>query len=122
MSQNKLILKAFNTQLVKFVSGITKIYPNNKQIKSVNSQVDLAMFGAEKLIITVFKQQILPLYKTEILTKDENFFLNFEIPDGSPLKEFECLKEIYKGATTTTKDTMWKYIKILVVLAEKYNN
>ena len=55
----------------------------------------------------------------QILKQDEEFFLTFDL-SGTVLEDLNCLKDVWKQASPATKTAIWKYVKILLVLSQKY--
>lgn len=117
---NKKILIIFNKKLMEFIKEIIEIYPTNKDFKSMRSQLRIVMSSAETIPIEKFKKYVSLKYKTEIETRNEDFFLQLDL-SGTPFASFNYLKDLWKNTSEGTKEAMWKYIELLKKLSDKYN-
>jgi len=109
----------FNKQIKAFFKQITEIYPDIKEIKSIKSQLSMALLADEEIAIKNFYQHLVTKYEKQILSQDEKFFLNFDL-SGTVLSELNHLKNVYLSSTDNTKQCIWKYCKVLTLLSKKY--
>jgi hypothetical protein len=71
-----------------------------------------------------FKEFVYP-YKSQILSKDESFFLNNSfsdsIKDNNSISEMLRIKTIWTSGklTQNDKDCIWNYFKVFIYLIEK---
>lgn len=109
----------FNKKLMEFVKEVIEMYPDNKDFKSMRSQLRMIMSSAENLPIQKFKELVTIPYSKKIYEKDELFFLELDL-SGTPFESFNYLKKMWKTTTPTTKEAMWKYVELLTKLSEKF--
>lgn len=113
--------KTFNKQIKNFFKQITEVYPDLKEIKQIKAQLNMALIANEEIAIKNFNIHLVNKYEKQILSQDENFFLNFDL-SGTVLSELNHLKTVYTSASDNTKQCIWKYCKVLTLLSKKYAN
>jgi len=118
MSKQKYC-QTFNKQIRAFFKQITQIYPEIKEIKSIKGQLNMALIADETIAIKHFNTQLVQKYEKQILSQDEQFFLDFDLT-GTVLADLNHLKGIYQSASPNTKLCIWKYCKVLTLLSKKY--
>jgi hypothetical protein len=127
-------LKIFNTKLQEFVNQLSKMYPEDKHLKKAKVGIRLANTIDEKLIVSHFKTHVLP-HKVKILNRDINGIIEVAHEEvnkiDDKLKEqvnmksdviseiFSETEERYRDMSETSRDAMWNYMKILILLSEK---
>lgn len=119
VSKNQMIVTVFNKKLMEFVKEIVEMYPENKDFKSMRSQLRMIMSSAETLPIEKFKKYVATKYRDNINTRNEDFFLKLDLT-GTPFASFNYLKDMWKSTSNTTKEAMWKYVELLTKLCDKY--
>lgn len=120
-SSKNLLIKRFNNLLFDFFKEIIEIYPNIKIFNSMRVQLRMGLMSNEKLAIEPFYNFLVKINKTEIISKNENFFLNFDLSNTS-LADLNYLKNIWLNASNKTKNAIWKYLQVLTILSEKVMN
>lgn len=115
----QLIAKTFNTQLMAFIKQVCEMYPQNKDLKLLRTQLRLVITSSKSMAIDNYKIHVVDVYGKEIFSKNDKFFLNLDLA-GTPIAHLGQLKQIYVSATQNTKDNLWKYIMLLSKLAQKY--
>ena len=111
----------------KFLERLAMKYPDNKDIKAAARDIKIVN---HTVIINEFYNKLCP-FKERINAKDENFFLteinynNYKDSDTTSEEFGEVITELKKlwyhsSTTDQTKESIWKYLKTLVKLAEKY--
>lgn len=119
VSKNSMIVTVFNKKLMEFVKEIIEMYPENKDFKSMRSQLRMIMSSAETFPIEKFKKYVAIKYRDNIDTRNEDFFLKLDLT-GTPFASFNYLKDMWKNTSETTKEAMWKYVELLTKLCDKY--
>lgn len=113
--------KTFNKQISSFLENLQKILPNERDIKVFQAQLDTALMITPKIVLSSFIEHVYP-HKAEILAKNEKFFLeegNVDIEEDY-LSHAIHLKSLWQNKLTKeNKEVVWKYLQVLVVLAEK---
>ena len=119
MNKSKTELsELFNKQLTSMVKEVIQMYPTVTEFKSLQGKLSTAIMMTPKLVIEVFAQQS-QQYETQIMKKDEQFFLNLDLT-GSPIEEFAHLKHVFNSSTPESKAAIWKYVMVLTKLAKIY--
>ena len=118
MSKQKYI-DTFNKQIKDFFKQITVIYPQLKEIRQIRSQLAGVLLVDKKIAIEHFYNHVVKKYEQQILSQDEEFFLNFDV-SGTVLSSLNHLKSVYTSSTDNTKKCIWKYCKVLTLLSKKY--
>ncbi len=118
------IRTVFIQQLDSFVEEMSGLYPDEKEIMLFAEKYKLVKGVNNKMIIEGFIQYVLPL-KTQILEKNEDFFLNGggqeDIKDDYSNQLKEIIKNVWKNRMTeVNKEIIWKYFTVFVKLSEKY--
>lgn len=114
-------LTIFNTQLKKFISELTNIYPTLQELKIIKTKLNTLYLASDKIVIMTFNEVVVKEFEEKIMNKDEKFFLNMDL-SGTPLEEFNQLKNVYIRSTDNTKEVIWKYIHLLTKLCKKYSS
>ena len=117
-------VKKFNKVIISFLDELLAILPEEKNIKVFKNQLSAVEYVSETKIIKSFIEYGYP-YKTHILSKDESFFLkygNVKV-EGDYMSEALQLKRLWETKLSKeNKEVVWKYFKVLILLAEKYMN
>ena len=118
-------LSAFNTQIFSLVDELIEIYPEDFDFKTFKNSAEMLKKANARAIVELFNQHIY-IHKDKILAKDESFFLNndFSGQVGGNSEKFlkivAKLKQYWQDMSTNTKENIWKYFKVFVVLCERY--
>lgn len=138
MSNPIRILSQFKTSLISFIDELIVMFPNESDFIIarifINDQVPI------EDIINAFSEKIYDnnnLLKKMIKERDESFFLKNNVfsyfgdnkfKDILPLDIIENkvnkFKDIWVSDTLEESDkiTMWKWVDIFVILADRFNN
>jgi len=117
-------LKAFNTQLVNFIQDLSRQYPKDGEFIIYGEAIETLVKVDTRKCLTNFIQYVYP-HKKKIMSEDDGYFMDYNVGDHEhSTDEIEKLSEKIKGiwgdnCSTDTKKTIWKYFKVLVILAEK---
>jgi hypothetical protein len=114
-------LEVFNTQLKKFISELSSIYPTLQELKIIKTKLNTLYLASDKVVIMTFNQAVVNEFNDKIMNKDEKFFLDMDL-SGTPLEEFNQLKNVYTQSSDNTKNVIWKYVHLLTKLAKKYSS
>lgn len=116
---SRKILEIFNIQLMKFLTEICKMYPDNRKFISLKGQIRSSLLIDNKLSIRIFYKYIVKDYKEQVLKKDDDFFLNFDV-SGSAFESLNYIKTIWRDSDENTKNAIYKFILLLTRLCSKY--
>jgi hypothetical protein len=114
----------FVKQLSSLCNELSEMYPEDVDIRTAKKLVDTLKSANPKLLVKSFTDYVLP-YKDHILSKNDSFFisdLDYSKIDGVDEKNLVTamnLKKYWSSMSDNSKETLWTYFKVLVVLAEK---
>jgi len=117
-------LSKFNEQLLNFLQEMCRLFPEDKKLSTFLFTVDLMKKANPRELMNQFKQYVYP-FKSQILNKDESFFLENafgdNIQDKSNMSEMLRIKEIWISGklTKNDKDCIWNYFKVFIYLLDK---
>ena len=124
IQQNKIIkekiTEVFNLKLMEFFKKIIAIYPNNKDFKSMRSQLRLLVTNSPKSPSEYFNLYVTQKYLNYILKRDDIFFINLDL-SGTPFASLNYLKNVWVSTDDKTKNAMWEYVILLTKLSQKIN-
>jgi hypothetical protein len=110
------ILTNFNNVLLQFLSELDRLFPDSKA-KTYHKTIKMSFFVDKSLWIKYFTEGT-KNHCSQIMTKDEHYFLTQEITFVRKLD----LKKYYKNSNYETKNSMWQYMQTLFLLSCSYNN
>ncbi len=120
-------LKAFCNLLEEFLSDLSRMFPDETDLKLYKSYTSTMMNMNPKLVLTYFIKFVYP-YKTQILKEDQDFFLKKDYTEEiGAINEFAQvdmlqamkLKTLWSVMSPSSQAQTWKYLKGLVTLAER---
>ena len=115
---------AFNNQLLAFVEDLAETYTEEKDIRVALDALKALKRANPKLLHTSFMKYIYPDFHKPVLEEDEATLISKarEVLD-SEYKDFAFAYVIFDRHWSTmsqaNKDAIWKWCKVLVVLAER---
>ena len=120
-------LTAFNTQLDRLLENLINYFPENDNFKNFQTIFSLLKTTNPRKIMSLFKTYVTNKYKTQILEKNEEFFMENKFEEEkSNIKNdnyaddlIKQLKEHWSKIDEKNKEIIWKYFQVLVVLSEK---
>ena len=120
------LLTAFNNQILNLINDLNKLYPHETDIKLFNEKYKIIRYANPRIIIENFIAYVYP-YKDFIMNNNEKFFLEkntsldreFTENDVSLTKVIN-FKKLWLKTSDENKDSIWKYFKVLIILAEKW--
>ena len=118
------LLSAFNNQLVAFFEEISETYPEEKDIKTATEALKMLKKMNPKLIHSTFMETVHKEFREPIMKCDEEYLVRraHEIFHGEFSNmsfAFWIFDKHWKTMTEANKQHVWKYCKVLIVLAEK---
>lgn len=113
--------EAFNEWVIKFFRELIKMYPSNQDFKMAKSKLTVLSQSPQfEMPIQLFEKYISE-YREHLRTKNDQFFLEFDL-SGTSMDFLNYVKDLWKSANQSTKDTMFKYFIIFDKLSEKYHS
>ena len=70
------ILKGFNDHFMEFVEDIERVFPDDTDISTVKNSFTELRKANPKMVIKVYKEQILDLYREQIESGNIDFFID----------------------------------------------
>ena len=125
------ILSTFNDQFTEFVEDVERVFPNDLQIRTCKNALFALRKTNPKLILTSMSEYLLK-YKSQIESKDINFFINKDYDcdmlekqvntekSKKILDKIESLREPIKKMNTEEKNKIITYMQNLLKLCELY--
>jgi hypothetical protein len=118
----------FNQKVTEFMRDLIIAYPEIEHFKSLKALFTLVKNVAEDKPVQIFKTYIVRQYREHIMSRDENFFLNFddyhkdiEVITQQPQYWNDFILQL-KGMWTTmsadNKEAIWNYMSLLVLIAD----
>ena len=127
-------VKMFNNQLMSLITELIN-YFNDSKMKILKEKILIVNSANPTLIIRLFFKNIYN-FKDNIMEKKEDFFLkqltqdnitnmysnNKEIADNNDINIIDVinLKDRWTSLHDDDKETIWKYLQVLIILTEKW--
>ena len=127
-------VKMFNNQIISLITELIN-YFNDKKMKVLKEKILIVNSANPTLIIRLFFENVYK-FKTQILEKEENFFMdhinennisklynkNKELADTNNIDIMDVinLKDYWESLHDDDKETIWKYLQVLIILTEKW--
>lgn len=109
------ILDIFNQKTIEFIADVGLICPDIKDLQPIaNIGLSLDRMAA----IRIFDKYA-DKYESYILAKDEAFLLVQDY-ESENMDVIARLKTVWTTLTPENKDTIWKYIQLLLLLHSKH--
>jgi hypothetical protein len=122
------ILSAFNQQLLNLSVNLSELFPDDPDIEFTKNSISLIKRTNPRKLQEIFKYYV-SRYKTQILNKEAEFFLERDIInqdlnlDNSQVDYAHNiminLKKNWSAMDSESKENVWKYLQVLVVLSDK---
>ena len=116
-------LSLFVNQLNSLCCELADMYPEDVDIKMAKTSIDTMKRMNPRMVFTTFYQFVYP-FKDQILNRNEDFFLNMDFSkiaggEASNMMTVMNLKKYWGTMTDQTKECMWQYFGVLIILCEK---
>mgnify|MGYP003704893461 CR=1 FL=1 len=126
-SDKRVYYDLFNTKVEEFGKELITSFPNIKQFATFKSGFTFLKNLDVKKPQEIFNTYIYSEYKTQILNRNEEFFLKNNIKISSSRVEYwfdfiDHIRGIWKDLDDENKDVIWKYFHLLITLNEKCVN
>ncbi len=117
-------LSAFCSQLVKFFDDLSETFPEERDIKMAKEAVEGARKINPKLILDLFYEHVVRDLRTAILEQDDRRIVEvarvkIQTQFNEILPALSIFDKHWGTLSDSNKDSIWKYLKVLVLLAEK---
>lgn len=127
---NSQILKGFNDHFMELVEDIERVFPNDTDISTVKNSFKELRKANPKMVIKVYKEQIVDLYRDQIEKGNIDFFIDKDykndignIADSEYiLNKINILKDPIRNMEPIDQVKVIKYIQNLSKLCDVYHN
>jgi hypothetical protein len=127
-SQN--ILTAFNDHFVEFISDVQSVFPENADVLTAKNSLTMIRKANPKMIIKIWKSNIVDKYKSQIEKGDISFFIEKDYSSDLSKAEYsdkimegiDRLRKPIKDMLPENRDKTMKYIQNLTKLCVLYEN
>ena len=119
-------IKIFNTQIFNFAKVLVNRFPDDKELKLGLTGIETLSKVNPKKNIEIFTIYVYK-YRERIMNKDEKFILDTDfITENPDLNSngasdiMQRLKLNWEELSEDDKENIWKYLKVLITLTDKY--
>ncbi len=121
---SKSFLVAFNKQLKELIDKLNIMIPNNEDLLLAKNMFHVPIMTKENIYLEHFYETA-KKYEKEIMTKNEEFFINFDISELFNISQdvnekHKKAKHIWINFDENSKNALWQYVQVLFKLAKKY--
>ena len=124
-------LTAFTTQLQNLINNLCELFPSDTVLEFTKTSINFMKKNNPRKVQQIFNNYV-SKYETQIINKEERFFITKDFIKED--LESDCqdvdyarnimlnLKKYWKLIDTESKENIWKYLQVLVVLNKKCNS
>ena len=117
-------LSAFVSQLIKFFEDLSETFPEEKDIRAALEGLQFARKANPRLILDLFYEHVAKDLREAILTEDAQKIVEVgRIKIATQFNEIMPALAIFDKHWPTlsdaNRDSIWKYLKVLVALCDK---
>jgi hypothetical protein len=125
------ILKAFNNQFEEFLEDVEVLFPENSDIKTTKTGLNMLRKANPKMIVSVWYRYICIKYENEIEKENLEYFLTKDYSNDLKMDEgaankvldgIDKIREPLRHLDPTNKKKTIQYLKNLNQLSKIYNN
>jgi hypothetical protein len=127
------IVTAFNAHFLEFVDDILRVFPNNAEIKQVRKTISKGLILLPKILIKLFKEHVVEIYRTQIESGDITFFVDNDYKNDvirlgysdqaqSILETIDCLRAPVREMEPSNQANVIKYMQNLTKLSDMYKS
>jgi basic membrane lipoprotein Med (substrate-binding protein (PBP1-ABC) superfamily) len=130
MSDKSTILKTFNSHFFEFIQDIINLFPENTDLKSTKTAMELIKKANPTVIIKAWNTYVYEKYKDVINNGDISFFFDKDYKNdltnlsnsGDIMKAIDKMREPVKDVSEENKAHSLKYIQNLCKLSNLYSS
>lgn len=124
----KTLLKAFNDHFDEFVNDIVTIFPDNMDIRSAKSSIQLLRKANPKMLIGIWNSYISSKYSQQIDAGDISFFIDNDYTDDVSgmesstqiMEAVDKLRQPIRDMGDDNREKTMKYIQNLKKICDLY--
>lgn len=118
------LLEKFNQTFIDFIEDLCTAYPTDGDLRMYKFMLSTAVMADKSTIQKLFYKNVVSIYQHQIAKEDEAFFIK---KDYSKLANkmsgagevIDKLKVYWTDMSEENKRVVWKYMKVLVILAKR---
>jgi hypothetical protein len=120
-------LNAFCTQLIRFFEDLIETFPEERDIKLALDTIQGARKINPRLILDMFNQHVTTDLREAIVAENQDQFISLaRVKIVTQFNEILTALAIFDKHWTTLSEqnqqSIWKYLKVLLVLSDKAKN
>lgn len=127
---NPNILTAFNDHFVEFISDVQMVFPENADVLTAKNSLMMIRKANPKMIIKIWKSNIVDKYKNQIESGDISFFIEKDYSNDLSKAEYsdkimegiDRLRKPIKDMLPDNRSKTMKYIQNLTKLCILYES
>jgi hypothetical protein len=108
-------ISAFNEMMDQFMVELKQTFPEEKALGKYYTGFDLLRKSNPRKVVVEFMNEITP-FASQIMGKDEQFFLNNTVNLPAVLDEMNIRSHWMGDISQATKDAIWQYLQTLYML------
>jgi len=124
------ILTTFNDHFVEFISDVQSVFPENADVLTAKNSLIMIRKANPKMIIKIWKSNIVDKYRTQIENNDISFFMEKDYSTDLSKAEhsdkimegIDRLRQPVKEMVPENREKTMKYIQNLTKLSLLYEN
>lgn len=123
----------FNNKLTEFLKELVKTFPSDTDFKLFQASVRVLRLADEKKPLDLFNSGLTEEYKENIITKNEDFFMNNDYSDvlnNENLQKLNSdndvnnklinkLKDYWKDLDDDNRNIVWQYFTVLLKICDR---
>lgn len=115
-----MIHELFNRKMKEFINDLIYIYPSVDDFKVLRVAFMAACVIDIKSPSSIFHSEVVQRYEDQVMAKDEDFFMKESYDHVTEsIDVIPKLKSIWQYLSSENKESIWKYMHVLVVLSKQ---
>lgn len=124
------LVKIFNDKLYEFVSDLLLIYPEDIDLYTFKSSLNVIWLIDDKKTIKIFNRYVVEKYRTELSSRNEQFFIDYSFDNeiqqytknetDFSIQLMNKLKSYWSDMKNENKTIVFKYFDVLIAICDKY--
>jgi len=114
----KIYVDAFYDQYEDLLNQMVAVFPDDSDWAFYRTGISMFRRTNPMTLVTKTWECVAP-YETEIKNRDEAFFLNYKVEEGSYVDTVVKLRDMWQQLDTHNRNIVWDYITNITYLAKK---
>ena len=117
-------LKKFNDLFCDMIRDLVGVFPNDSELRLYKFAVEATIASNSHMVNGIFNECVAIPFGDKIQSKDETFFMEKDYQeytggDQNTMDIFRKLKTCWKDLNEDNRNTVWKYLKVMLTLNTK---